>query len=97
MTVYATTFDGIRFVEGRPSGVRALGPIKVEIGGVLRSAQLKTLDDVKRVMAQRARAAGGNAIIDFKYGQRSVGFLASIFQRDDVNWYGTGQIAILVP
>jgi uncharacterized protein YbjQ (UPF0145 family) len=44
-------------------------------------------------MAEKAKACGANAIIDFKYGQRSVGFLASLFQRDDVNWYGTGQAA----
>ncbi len=93
--MYESTFDGLRFIEGRPAGARVIKPIRADIGGVLRSAQLKNLDDVKRIMANEARAAGGNAIVDFNYGQRSVGFFASLFQRDDVNWYGEGKIAIV--
>jgi hypothetical protein len=88
-------FDGIRFVEGRPAEVQEIAPVTVSIGGVLRSAQLRNLDDVKREMAEKARIAGGNAVIEFRYGQKSVGFLASLFQRDDVNWYGSGIIALI--
>ncbi len=62
---------------------------------MIGSAQLKDLDDVERIMAEKARNAGGNAIVDFKYGQRSVGFVRSLFQRDDVNWYGEGKIAVV--
>lgn len=69
--------------------------VRVEIGGVLTSAQLKNLDDVKRLMAERTRLAGGDAVVDFKYGQRSVGFWRSLVDRDDVTWYGEGQIARL--
>ena len=93
--MYTVDFEGIRFVEGMPPGARALCPVDVRIGGVTQSAQLKTLDDVKRLMVARVRAVGGNAVIDFKYGQRSVGMLASIFSRDDVAWYGTGRAAVL--
>lgn len=93
--MFTSTFEGIRFVEGRPPGAVILGPVDVRIGGVLRSAQLRSLDDVKRLMAERVRSAGGNAVVDFQYGQRSVGFWASLFQRDDVNWYGKGMIASL--
>jgi hypothetical protein len=74
VSVYETVFEGIRFIEGRPEGARVIAPVRVELGGVIRSAQLKNLDDVKRAMAGRARARGGNEVIDFKYGQRSVGF-----------------------
>jgi hypothetical protein len=88
-------FEGIKFVEGCPPSARIIKPIRVEIGGVLTSAQLKNLDDVKRLMVDQARAAGGNAVIDFKYGQRSVGFLRSLIDRDDVHWYGDGKIAVL--
>jgi hypothetical protein len=93
--VYASTFEGIRFVKGRPPGATIIGPVSVKIGGMIRSAQLRSLDDVKRPMAARVRAAGGNAVVDFQYGQRSVGFWASLFQRDDMNWYGKGTIARL--
>lgn len=93
--MFETTHKGIRFIEGRPNRVKVLGPVSIEIGGILTSAQLKTLDDVKDLMASEARQCGANAIIDFKYGQRSVGFWAFLFQRDDVNWYGTGSAAIV--
>ncbi|MBX6315525.1 MAG: hypothetical protein IRY99_21825 [Isosphaeraceae bacterium] len=93
--MYETVFDGIRFIEGRPAKARVIEPVRIELGGVIRSSQLKNLDDVKRAMADRARARGGNAVIDFKYGQRSVGILRSLFQRDDVNWYGEGVIAVV--
>ena len=93
--MYTTNFNGITFIEGRPDCARLLGPVRIEIGGVLTSSQLKNLDDVKRIMVDRARSAGGNAIVDFKYGQKSVGFWRSLIDRDDVRWYGEGQIAIL--
>jgi hypothetical protein len=93
--LYTTTFEGIKFVEGCPPSARVIKPIRVAIGGILTSAQLKNLDDVKRLMVDQTRAAGGNAVIDFKYGQRSVGFLRSLIDRDDVHWYGDGKIAVL--
>lgn len=93
--MYTTTFDGITFVEGRPPTAKIVKPIRVEIGGILTSSQLKNLDDVKRLMAKQASASGGNAVVDFKYGQRSVGFWKSLVDRDDVQWYGEGQIAII--
>jgi hypothetical protein len=94
MTMYTTVLDGITFVERCPRFAKVIKPIRVEIGGILTSAQSKNLDDLKRLMAQQVRAAGGNAVIDFKYGQRSVGFWASKFDRDDVQWYGEGKIAV---
>jgi hypothetical protein len=93
--VYTTTFEGIKFVEGFPPSAKIIKPIRVEIGGVLSSAQLKNLDDVKRLMAKEVRESGGNTVVDFKYGQRSVGFWRSLFDLDDVHWYGTGSIAVL--
>lgn len=95
MSIYTTIFEGIKFIEGCPSGVRIIKPIRVEIGGVLTSAQLKNLDDVKRLLVGQVRAAGGNAVVDFKYGQRSVGFWRSLIDRDDVHWYGEGKVAFL--
>jgi hypothetical protein len=93
--LYTSVFDGIKFIEGCPSSTKIIKPIRVEIGGILTSAQLKNLDDVKKLLAAEARASGGNAVVDFKYGQRSVGFWTSLFDRDDVNWYGEGKVAVV--
>lgn len=93
--MYTTVFEGVKFVEGCPPGTRVFEPIQVEIGGIFTSAQLQNLDDVKRIMARKAKEKGGNAVVDFKYGQRSVGFWRSLFDLDDVNWYGEGKIAFV--
>lgn len=92
--MHATTQDGIVFYEGTPDDYEPIEAVKIEIGGMLfTQSQLKTLKDVKRELATRASRAGGNAIVDFQYGQASVGFFRSILQLDDVNWYGSGTIA----
>jgi hypothetical protein len=93
--LYTTLFDGIKFIEGCPPSAKIIKPIRVAIGGVLTSAQLKNLDDVKRLMAAETRSLGGNAVVDFKYGQKSVGFWRSLIDRDDVNWYGEGRVAVV--
>lgn len=94
--MHFTVQDGISFYEGMPDNCEPIDSVKVEIGGMLiTQAQLKTLKDVKRELAARATRAGGNAIVNFQYGQRSVGFWRSILQLDDVNWFGTGTIAIV--
>lgn len=91
-----TYHDGIAFYEGRPAQYETLGRIDTEIGGIIFShSQSKTLKDVKEAMARSARGMGGNCIIDFKYGQKSVGWLRSLVQLDDVNWYGSGTVALL--
>jgi hypothetical protein len=91
--MHESEFMGVRFIEGQPYNCKVLEPISIELSGVLTSSQLKSLDDVKRIMAERARSKGGNSIVNFKYGQRAVGCLASLFMRDDVSWYGSGRIA----
>lgn len=90
-----TICNGIAFYEGCPASAKCIQKIEAKIGGMLRSAQLSTLDDVKRALAMQASQLGANAVIDFQYGQKSVGILASIFSRDDVNWHGNGTAAIV--
>ena len=90
-------FEGIIFLEGDVPESRKIEPVDVRVGGVFTSGQLRTLDDVKRIMARSARERRGNAVVDFAYGQKSVGFFASLLNRDDVVWYGRGTIAILNP
>lgn len=93
--MYWSQSGNIYFVEGRPPKSRDLGAVSVEVGGAFQHAQLRTLDDVKRAMAGKVRVKGGNAVIDFKYGQKSVGFWRSLFHTDDVTWYGSGRIATI--
>ena len=91
--MHMTMEDGIAFYEGTPDGCEPIEQVSIEIGGVVTQAQLKTLKDVKSALAARALRAGGNAVVDFQYGQKSVGFFRSLLQLDDVNWYGSGTIA----
>jgi|GEM_PF-1825308 hypothetical protein len=92
--MHFTTQDSVAFFEGMPANCEPIETVTIEIGGMLISqSQLKTLKDVKRELAARAKRAGGNAIVSFTYGQKSVGFLRSLLQIDDVNWYGGGIVA----
>jgi len=93
--MYSSTFDGVTFIEGVPENYETIRHINTEIDGFFTSAQLKSLDDIKRVMAQECKSAGGNIIIDFKYGQKSRNFLSSLFSRDDIMWHASGLIAKL--
>ena len=90
-----TLCDGIAFYEGRPPSASCMQKLEARLGGVLKSAQLSTLDDVKRVLAAQAKQLGANAVVDFQYGQKSVGIFASLFSRDDVNWHGSGMAAVV--
>ena len=95
--MHRTIEDGIAFYEELPENCSPIESVSIEIGGMLiTQSQLKTLKDVKKEMAARAVKAGGNAIVEFKYGQKSVGFFRSLLQIDDVNWYGTGTISQVV-
>jgi len=87
-----TSYDGILFVEDNYPESQHIKSVSVRITGMFSQAQLKSLDDVKKKMAALAKEAGGNAIVQFKYGQRSTIWTALI-GLDDVGWYGDGIIA----
>ena len=95
--MYSDFSDGIYFVEGAPAGARRIAPVSTKIDGMFSNAQLKSLDDIKTAMAAEARRKGGNAVIDFKYGQRQRSFWGSLFSLDDVRWEATGTIALINP
>ena len=95
--MYFSKFNDVYFVEGLPANAIVLKNISTVIDGFFRNAQLKTLDDVKRIMAEQVKAEGGNAVVDFKYGQRSGGILRCLFSLDDVCWTGEGKIANINP
>ena len=88
-----TEYDGVFFYEDVPPDYNLGEQIATEIGGIFRNAQLANLNDVKRQLAQECKGRGFNTIVNFRYGQKSSGILASLFSRDDVKWYGEGQVA----
>lgn len=95
--MYSDFSNGVYFVEGAPEGVRRIAPVSTRIDGVFVNAQLKSLDDIKVVMAREARRKGGNAVVDFKYGQKQRSFWESLFSLDDVRWEASGTVAVIDP
>jgi hypothetical protein len=89
MPGYSTVFDGIIFVESMEPDSRILGKIACDLSFKF-GAQLKNLNDVKTDLAAKARGMGANAVLDFKYGQKSR-WLAI----DDVAYFGSGAAAVL--
>ena len=93
---YYSMYKGIIFIEGADPSAKILQ--KVEYKKALTfNSQIQTLDCVKEQLAKKTLALGGNAVVDFKYGQKSYGwFKAMFFSLDDnIKWYGSGMAAIL--
>ena len=93
---YTFVYKGIIFIEGVAQTAKILG--KVEYKKLFSfNSQIQTLDCVKDQLVEQTIAMGGNAVIDFKYGQKSSGwFKSSLFSLDDnIKWYGNGLAAIL--
>ena len=93
---YTTIYKGILFIEGDEPSAKILKNIEYKKNFSF-NAQLQTLDSVKDQLVEKAIALGGNAIINFKYGQKSSGwFMSSLFSLDDnIKWYGNGTAAII--
>lgn len=89
MSGYSVIYDDIIFIEGKEADSKTLGRIECDLSFKI-GAQLKNLNDVKKDLAAKAHRMGANAILDFKYGQKSR-WLAI----DDVAYYGSGVAAIL--
>jgi hypothetical protein len=94
--MYWSIHGGVYFVEGSPEKHLPLSPISTELNDFFAQNQLRTLDDLKDRMASHAQSLGGNAVISFKYGQRS-SVWKSLFGMDNVLWYGSGEVARIDP
>lgn len=94
--MYFDIHRGVYFVEGVPAGARRISTISTKLDGVFSNSQLKSLDDVKDAMVSEVKAKGGNAVIDFKYTQRS-SFWRSLISLDDVRWEASGVVANIDP
>ncbi len=98
-----TKFNGVFFTELdrellKAKGVNfdTIGTVNAEISGMFfTQSQLMNLDHIKAKLCKEVVEKGGNALIEFKYGQKSVGALGSILNLDDINWYGTGLIIFI--
>jgi hypothetical protein len=83
-------FEGVFFTEASPNA-RLLGPVHVEI-----SRQNSNLFEVKAQLAAQVRSRGGNALVNFRYGQRAHrGLKLLAFKWDTESWHGEGDAALL--
>lgn len=82
---------GIFFSE-QSSGATTLKQIAVK-----KNRQNFTLVQIKDMMAVDAKAVGANAIVDFRYGQRSHKWYQLAFQIkwDTEAWFGEGRAVSL--
>lgn len=94
--MYYAEFQGIYFIEGAPAEAQRISPVSTELNGLFAQNQLKSLDDVKLRLCAIVRDRGGNAVVDFKYGQRST-FWKGLVGMDDVHWYASGMVARVNP
>ena len=92
--MYWAEYKGVFFVEGMPTRSQIIKSIDTKLDGVFTQSQLKSLDAIKDKMIVAVRDAGGNAVVDFKYGQRT-SFWSSFVSLDDVRWFATGKIAVV--
>lgn len=90
--MYWAEYKGIAFVDGHPAGASIIAAIDTKIDGWFSQSQLKSLDSIKDVMVRQVKERGGNAVIDFKYGQKN-SFWRSLMSIDDVYWFASGSIA----
>ncbi|MBR6514090.1 MAG: hypothetical protein IKT46_04565 [Clostridia bacterium] len=95
---YTTIHNGVIFIEGEEPGATVIGPIEYKKEGFYNQ-QLKDLDMVKDQLARRTQEMGGNAVKDFKYGQKSTSWFRSMLLSydDNINWYGNGIVVRLTP
>ncbi len=84
-----TVFDDIVFIEGGNDSAITGEAVKIDLKFRL-GAQLKNLNDVKFEMVKKAKAGGYNAILNFKYGQKS-----RLFTIDYIAFWGTGTLSKL--
>lgn len=91
---YISLYQGFVFIEGNELNAKELGRVEYtkEGLGAFYNQQLKDLNAVKDQLAQKAKAMGANAVMNFTYGQKSTTWFRSMFLGldDNVNWYGSG-------
>lgn len=84
-----THVDGVYFTEQELPG-QVLGKIRVAA-----PTQNTTLSEVKKEMARKARALGGNCVAHFQYGQKADRFFS--WRWDTERIVGTGNVVFIDP
>ncbi len=85
--VKGTICDEVFFTESTISGGIKLEHLHIEI-----SRQNSNLSEVKKLLADKVRLRGGNALMNFKYGQKKHEWwdLVFTFKWDTESWHGEG-------
>ena len=93
---YKSVFNGVIFIEGNEKHVKSFGQIEYKKDKFYNS-QFQNIDRVKNQLAEKVKALGGNAIINFKYGQKNTSWFKSILLSldDNINWFGNGEVVLL--
>lgn len=93
---YTTVYNGIVFIEGFEPNAQVVGSVEYKKEG-LYNQQLKSLDVVKDQLSKKAHDLGANAVMNFKYGQKSTSWWRSMLSSfdDNINWYGSGTAIVL--
>ena len=93
---YCSVYEEIIFVEGESEYIENKGSIEYKKDSFYNQ-QMKSLYNIKHQFAEKAKAAGANAIIHFKYGQKNTTwFRAALLAFDDnVKWYGSGDMVVI--
>ena len=94
---YKSITKDIIFIEGQFDDCQRI--TKIHYDKSFWNEQSRGLNNVKEQLAHKAKILGANAVVDFKYGQKSSGWFKSILfaSDDDVAWYGEGYAAIISP
>jgi hypothetical protein len=85
--VNGVTHAGVFFTEATVPNAVPIRHLHVEI-----SRQNSNLDEVKQRLAMEAKQAGGNAVMNFRYGQKKHEWweLVFTFKWDTESWHGEG-------
>jgi len=87
MDIKSTLCEGVTFIESSIPSAQVIKHLNVEI-----SRQNANLSDVKKLLAQKAKAIGATTIMNFRYGQKAHKWWELIFtlKWDTESWYGEG-------
>ena len=94
--VYTTIYEGILFIEGHCDFIEFKSRVEYKKDSFFNQ-QFRNLDDIKHQLAEKAKMIGANAIINFKYGQKTIPFFKAILlgTDDNVNWFASGEAVVV--
>ena len=86
---YTSFYKGIAFVEGSVPNAKVIKQnVNAKLSGF--GSHLKTLADVKDILVNQCISSNANAVVNFKYGQKT-----RLFAIDDMIFFGSGDLAVL--